>query len=86
MSNAGQTCVGVERLRRRRGSPGASSRRCATAAKLRTGTAANEGDLPMTMPSQTDYRAPLIGDALSSGGHRRRRRLGARRRPDRPRW
>ncbi|MBC3193601.1 aldehyde dehydrogenase family protein [Pseudonocardia sp. C8] len=70
MSNAGQTCVGVERVYVVDAVAGRFLEKVrATAAKLRTGTAANEGDLgPMTMPSQTDIVRRHVGDALSSGG------------------
>ncbi|MBN9737764.1 aldehyde dehydrogenase [Pseudonocardia sp. P1] len=70
MSNAGQTCVGVERVYVVESVAGRFLEKVrATASKLQVGTAANEGDLgPMTMPSQTGTVRRHVTDALEKGG------------------
>jgi len=70
MSNAGQTCVGVERVYVVETVAGRFLEKVrAAASKLRVGTAANEGDLgPMTMPSQTEIVRRHVTEALSAGG------------------
>ncbi|MFP5020116.1 aldehyde dehydrogenase family protein [Pseudonocardia phyllosphaerae] len=70
MSNAGQTCVGVERVYV---ADAVADRFVARVrelgAALQVGTAANEGDLgPMTMSSQTDVVRRHVTDALERGG------------------
>ncbi|WP_374203650.1 aldehyde dehydrogenase family protein [Pseudonocardia sp. ICBG601] len=70
MSNAGQTCVGVERVYVVESVAGRFLEKVrAAASKLQVGTATNEGDLgPMTMPSQTEIVRRHVTDALERGG------------------
>ncbi|MEJ8281835.1 aldehyde dehydrogenase family protein [Pseudonocardia spirodelae] len=70
MSNAGQTCVGVERVYVVESVAGRFLEKVRTAAsRLQVGTAAQEGDLgPMTMPSQTEIVRRHVTDALEKGG------------------
>ncbi|MEQ3550875.1 aldehyde dehydrogenase family protein [Pseudonocardia nematodicida] len=70
MSNAGQTCVGVERVYVVEQVAEAFLEKVRVAAsRLRVGTATTEGDLgPMTMPSQTQVVRRHVTDALEAGG------------------
>ncbi|ANY05706.1 aldehyde dehydrogenase family protein [Pseudonocardia sp. HH130630-07] len=70
MSNAGQTCVGVERVYVVESVAGRFLEKVrALASKLQVGSAAREGDLgPMTMPSQTGIVRRHVTDALDRGG------------------
>ncbi|MFP5070684.1 aldehyde dehydrogenase family protein [Pseudonocardia nantongensis] len=70
MSNAGQTCVGVERVYVVESVAGRFLEKVReTASRLQVGGAAHEGDLgPMTMPAQTDVVRRHVVDALERGG------------------
>ncbi|MBP2366152.1 aldehyde dehydrogenase family protein [Pseudonocardia parietis] len=70
MSNAGQTCVGVERVYVVESVAGRFLEKVRAAASvLEVGSATNEGQLgPMTMPSQTEVVRRHVTDALDKGG------------------
>lgn len=70
MSNAGQTCVGVERVYVVESVAGRFLEKVRAAASvLEVGSATNEGQLgPMTMPAQTEIVRRHVTDALEKGG------------------
>lgn len=69
MSNAGQTCAGVERVYVvEEVADRFTERVVARVRKLRTGADSSVDLGPMTMPSQVDVVAGHIADALSRGG------------------
>ena len=69
MSNAGQTCIGIERVYVTEGSYDGFVRELSSrAATLRPGSDAGSSYGPITMPSQLPIISRHIADALSRGG------------------
>ena len=86
MSNAGQTCIGIERVYVHERVYDAFLDRAARARprELHAGTTPTAQLGPMTMPSQLDVIRRHIDDAIARGGQRRRRRRRRGRRAVRP--